>query len=255
MKLKRLKQCVVLLLVQGTLVFPVYAAEQETSEIINLAINDKIRRLSEKARDVDRKPGEVLKFSLIKPGDHVLEITPGEGYYTALLSRVVAAHGKVFAVDSKRLLEFMPRIRHFFTSYRQRDPRANVEYSIQNLDEMVVADELDQIWMVLYYHDTIWTGENRKAMNDIFFQSLKPGGVLLVIDHHAKPGADDSVTRSLHRVDAEIVMTEIRAAGFLFDAESDVLSHPEDTRTGSVFDSKIRGKTDRFVWRFKKPIQ
>ncbi|WP_395375974.1 class I SAM-dependent methyltransferase [Marinicella sp. W31] len=226
--------------------------EIRSKAIIN-AINAKVRLPSEKMRDTDRKPYEVMKFSLIKPGDHVVEITPGEGYYTALLSRVVGEKGKIHAVDPARAFKALPRIRHFFPNYIKRDPRNNVEYSIQNLDEIQIPENLDQIWMVLYYHDTIWTEENRMAMNAAFFKHLKPGGVFLVIDHYALQGAIDSVTRSLHRIDADIVMSEVQSAGFILDASSDVLAHPEDPRTDSVFELNRRGKTDRFVWRFKKP--
>lgn len=221
--------------------------------VIKTAIADPTRPPEAVLRDVDRKPLQVIEFSKINTGDRVLEIAPGPGYYTALLSRVVGKTGLVYAVDPARVFEFLPRIRQFFQQYQQADTRMNVHYSIQNLDELVVPTQVDQIWMVLFYHDTVWIDENRQQMNKILYESLKPGGYFLLIDHHAGSDFTAADTRSLHRIDADIVMQEITQAGFVLDGRSEVLTNPADLRTSSVFDAELRGKTDRFVWRFRKP--
>jgi len=111
----------------------------------------------------------------------------------------------------------------------------------------------DAMLMILFYHDTYWQEIDRRAMNRAVFDALKPGGLYGIVDHHAEAGSGSRDVKSLHRVDAELVKREILAAGFEFDAESDGLRHPEDDRSANVFDAGIRGRTDRFVFRFRKP--
>ena len=161
--------------------------------------------------------------------------------------------GRVYAVDPERIFEFFPQGRDGFSAYIDSDPRKNVSFSSQFLDDIKIPGEVDQVWMVLYYHDTIWTGEDRAAMNGAFYDMLKPGGVYFVVDHHGLPGAGDGITREWHRMDAATAKAEIEDAGFTLDAISDVLSNPSDPRDDSVFGEERRGKTDRFVWRYVKP--
>lgn len=228
-------------------------AEGTIKSVIAGAVADTTRPADARARDQARKPAEILIFSGIAEGDKIVEITPGGGYYTALLSRVVGDQGHVYAVDPERLFEFFPQGRDMFSDYIESDPRKNVSFSSQFLDDIKIPGEVDQIWMVLYYHDTIWTGEDRVAMNRAFYDMLKPGGVYFLVDHHGLPGAGDGITRELHRMDAATAKVEIEDAGFTLDAISDVLSNPSDPRDDSVFGEERRGKTDRFVWRYVKP--
>jgi len=235
------------------LVLSLSAVAADSGDAIHQAVADTSRGEQARLRDSARRPAEVMKFSGLSSGDVVLEIAPGGGYYTALLSRVVGSGGRIYAVDPERIFEHFPDARKGFPAFMESDPRDNVNYSAQFLDEIDIPEPVDQVWMVLYYHDTIWTGEDRLKMNRAFYDALKPGGVYLLIDHHALAGAEDAVTRELHRMDASIARADIEAAGFVLDAESDILAHPDDPRTDSVFAPERRGKTDRFVWRFRKP--
>ncbi len=216
-------------------------------------INDPTRLSDARERDAVRKPAEILRFSGLQVGNTVVEIAPAGGYYTALVSRVVGPEGEVIAIDPERVFEYFPKGREGFPAYIERDPRDNVTYKTDFLDTVELPAGVDQIWMVLYYHDTIWTGEDRAAMNQRFFDALRTGGTYLVIDHHALTGAPNSVTQELHRGDAAMIRAEIEAAGFILSEESRVLSNPEDPRDDSVFGEVRRGNTDRFVWRFSKP--
>lgn len=182
------------------------------SASIDEAINDPTRLSEARERDAVRKSAEILRFSGLQTGDTVVEIAPAGGYYTALLSRVVGDDGEVLAIDPERVFEYFPKGREGFPAYIERDPRTNVTYRTDFLDRMELPGDVDQIWMVLYYHDTIWTGEDRNAMNQLFFDALRPGGTYLVIDHHAVTGAPDSVTQELHRGDAAMIRAEIRSS-------------------------------------------
>lgn len=228
-------------------------APAPAADFIVAAVNDPTRLADARVRDPYRKPAEILAFSGIRPGDTIVEIAPGGGYYTALLSRVVGPEGTVTAVDSERLHEYMPTLREMYTNFSEADPRANVEYSSQRLDELELPQGVDQVWMVQFYHDTIWLGVDRAKMNAAVFNALKPGGVYLVIDHTALPGTGDAVTKDLHRVDPAVVRAEIEAVGFVRAGTSDVLANAEDPHDDSVFDEARRGQSDRFVWKFIKP--
>lgn len=226
---------------------------QATIKLIESAINDPLRSEESRARDANRKPADILEFSKINIGDKIIEIAPAGGYYTALLSRVVGDSGKIYAVDPERIFEHFPNGREVFPKFISTDPRNNVEYSSQLLDEINVPEKVDQVWMVLYYHDTVWTNENRIKMNRALYDMLKPGGEYIFIDHNALPGADESVTKSLHRMDTAIAKAEIEVTGFFLDETSSLLANPDDPKNISVFSPEIRGKTDRTVWRFVKP--
>jgi predicted methyltransferase len=222
-------------------------------DLVAAAVSDPTRLEDQIARDADRKPAEILRLAGVKPGDKVAEIAPGGGYYTALLSRIVGDDGKIYAVAGARAFPAFPAAKTVFPAYLEKDPRANVVYSAQELDGLSLPEPVDEALMILYYHDTIWSGEDRAKMNKAIFDALKPGGVYLVIDHDALDGAGDGVTKALHRMEKKIVVPEVTAAGFKLEKESDLLRHPEDPRNDSVFDEGRRGKTDRFIYLFRKP--
>lgn len=205
------------------------------------------------ARDADRKPSEVLDFFGIDEGMRVVELMAGRGYYVHMLAQRVGPSGHVYAHNSPFVLK---RFAEKPLSDRLADPAlANVERLDTELDDPRLPEGLDAVMIVIFYHDTYWQEVDRAKMNAAVFAALKPGGVYGVIDHHAEAGSGDRDVKRLHRVDAELVKREIVAAGFELEAESDLLRHPEDDRTINVFDEAIRGKTDRFVYRFRKPTK
>ncbi len=230
-----------------------FSAATASEDAISNAIADPTRLEDHRARDEGRNPAAVLQFAGVKPGDAVADLAAGSGYYTALLSRIVGEEGAVYAIDPERIFESFPEARATFPKFAQDDPRNNISYSVQKFDALTFAAPLDAVVMGLYYHDTIWTGVNRIQMNKAIFDALKPGGVYLVFDHLAPEGAPESVTREHHRMVTGVVKPELEAAGFEFVSESDALAHPDDPRDISVFDETIRGKTDRFIYLFRKP--
>jgi len=217
------------------------------------ALNAPERSAEHKARDSNRRPADVIAFSGIKRGDKIVEIAPASGYYTALLSHVVGPTGHVYGIGPERIFDVFANARNTFPEYAVKDPRANVSYSTARLDEVVLPEGMDQVWMVLYYHDTYWTGENRTEMNKRFYDALRPGGVYYVIDHVGPTDTEDDITKTLHRLDTRHALSEIQAAGFRLDAESVILRNADDPRDVSVFDETWRGRTDRVVWKFEKP--
>lgn len=198
---------------------------------------------NEKGLDASRKPEEVLKFFGVKPGDKVADLMASRGYYTAILSQIVGPKGVVYSAN--------PTVRDE-TRERFKNPLyANVKVLEGDMGSVALPTDgsLDFVLIHLDYHEV--DEPARAAMNKRVFAALKPGGVYGVIDHAAQDGAGDSVRKTLHRIDKNLVVKEVTSAGFALAREGDMLRIPADTHTEVIF--KIRGNTDRFVLLFQKP--
>ena len=232
-------------------------AEPEVS-IYAAALTSESRPEADLAADAARKPDAVLAFFGIQPGDVVLEMWAAGGYYTELLSSVVGPQGKVIAHDNTPSLNFSGEAH----AARHADNRlANVELLRAENNELALeADRFDAVTIVLNYHDVYWSSEQYGWVQiDVppfvaeLYESLKPGGILGIVDHQAEPGSPADTGNTLHRIDSAIVIADLEAAGFVLDGESDVLRSGADDYSVNVFDPAVRGKTDRFVLRFRKP--
>ena len=225
----------------------------EPGQHLTKAVSAADRPEDDKARDAHRKPAEVLAFFGLESGDSVVELMSGSGYYIDILSRAVGPKGKTYAHNSPFVLK---RFAEGPLSKRLENPSLdNVIRLNTELDDPNLPKDIDMVIIVLFYHDTYWQEVDREKMNRAVFDALKPGGVYGVIDHHAQAGSGARDVKTLHRVEAALVKKEIESAGFVFDGESDLLRHPEDTRDYNVFrDARTnRDRTDRFIYRFKKP--
>jgi predicted methyltransferase len=226
------------------------ASISEDSPHIRAALASAKRPAEERARDVDRKPAAILAFSGVAEGQRVADFIPGGGYFTRLFSEAVGASGKVYAlIPPPGAQREEPPIRAVAARYE------NVEVVQQSFTELRVPEPCDVIFTAQNYHDLHLARFNLDwaAVNRQIFAALKPGGVYVVVDHSALPGAEIGVVDTLHRIDQAIVRRELEAAGFVYDGESDALRNPADTRALSVFDPAIRGRTDQFVMRFRRP--
>ena len=203
------------------------------------------------SRDALRKPGEVMDFFGIAPGQQVLELMSGAGYYADQLSRRVGPKGKVYAQNNQFILNLTGKV---FAARLENPELANVQRMDVELDAMELPKGLDAVVMILFYHDTYWMKTDRAAMNRKVFEALKPGGVYGIVDHSAHKGDGTQHVRSLHRVEESLVVEEVKAAGFELAGTSDLLRHAEDKRDYNVFKPPAgRDKTDRFVLKFVKP--
>jgi len=222
------------------------------------AVANPSRPAADVARDAGRKPAAALEFFGIAPGMTVLDMFSGGGYYTEILSYVVGPTGHVVAHSNKAYLNFVGdefKARHA----DQRLPNVAVLMA-ENNELQLDADQFDAILMVLSFHDMFWiSSENgwpeidRPALLAELFAALKPGGILGIIDHQAIPGSPGETGGTVHRIDRAIVVDELTQAGFVLEAESDLLRNPADDHSKGVFDPEIRGKTDRFMLKFRKP--
>lgn len=210
------------------------------------------RSQADRETDIRRKPELLLGFAGVRQGMKVLDMGAGGGYSTELLARAVGPHGVVYAQDSP---DGPPRARERFDQ-RAKDPAMrNVVRVLRSYDDPVPpeARELDLVTFFFAYHDTAFMPVDRAKMNRALFEALKPGGVLVVTDHSAQPGAGTSVAKTLHRIEESTLRREIESAGFKLIEEADFLRNPADLRDAVVF--RPQTPVDEFALKFVKPAQ
>ncbi|HZV85175.1 MAG TPA: hypothetical protein VFF48_09335 [Brevundimonas sp.] len=214
------------------------------------AVADPRRLPEEVARDPLRKPAEMLEAMRLHEGAVIADIRPEEGYFTRLFAPVVGPSGHVYAFVPNQT---SARENAFGDTLATTYP--NVSRVTGALETMSFDRPLDIVFMGEEYHDfTIPRfGVDVERMNAAVFAALKPGGLYVILDHQAAAGAGISVAGTLHRIEAAELRRQVEAAGFVFDGESDAVRVPADDLTLSVFDEAIRGRSDRFVYRFRKP--
>jgi len=224
------------------------------SPTIKAALDSSARPTADILRDPTRHPGELLTFAGIKPGMKVADFIMGGGYFTRILSGVVGQKGHVYAYQPAEFIAFRPAYGTEQTA--AVTGRANVTPLSMKLGEIAFPEKLDAIVTVQNYHDLhlkFGGTELAGAVGKRLFDALKPGGVLLVVDHVANADPGFAVPDTLHRIDPAAARAEIEKAGFRFVGESSLLRDPADPHSANVFDPSIRGKTDQFVYLFKKP--
>jgi len=229
------------------------------SPAITAAVADAGRPAKDVAQDASRKPAELVEFARIKPGDTVMDVWPGGGYWTRIFSKVVGPKGKVYAYVPAEIAGFKNDPVGIAKAVAAEPGRGNVEEVTDPLATPPPAQfqgVLDVAWTFENYHDlhdSFMKGADVDGFNRAVFALLKPGGYYVIVDHAAPAGSGLSHTEDIHRIDPAAAKAEVEKAGFVFDGESRVLANPDDPKTALVFDPSIRGKTDRFAYRFRKP--
>lgn len=234
---------------------PAYAADA-VPPAISAAVADGARPDADKQRDADRKPAEVVAFSGMKPGDKVADLLPGGGYFTRIFAKVVGPKGKVYATVPTEMLKSRPTAADGMKKLIAEPAYSNVAVHAVALQDFTAPEPLDIVWTSLNYHDmqTPLLGPLRMgSYNKAVFNALKPGGIYIVIDHAAAKGSGSRDAESLHRIDPDAVKAEVTGVGFVLVEESELLKHEADDHTTRVFDSGIRGKTDQFILKFRRP--
>jgi predicted methyltransferase len=209
---------------------------------------------SDADRQIDqrREPAKMLAFTGVKEGMKVLDMEANAGYSTELLARAVGATGKVYAQDPASIIEL--HVKDKFDNRAKSPAMKNVVHVIRDFDDPIPSDvsNLDLITFFFAYHDVTYLPVDRARMNQKMFAALKPGGLLVVADHSAKPGTGTTVAKTLHRIDEATLRQEIEAAGFKLVDEGNFLHHPEDPRDVPVFHPAV--PVDEFVLKFQKPV-
>ena len=235
------------LIATATVALAAGALRAAPSAEILAAVADKGRPEADTARDENRKPAEMLDFAGVTPGQTVVDLLPGAGYFTRIFSKAVGPDGMVFAFEPPS------ETRPSRVGPLAADPQyVNITVVAKGVVAFAIPAKADLIWTSQNYHDLKNNDDvDPVAFNKAVHDALKPGGVYIVLDHAANAGALDA-TSTLHRVDPAVVRQEVEAAGFKYVGESTVLRNPQDDRTTGVFETSIRGRTDKFIYKFIK---
>ncbi len=244
-----------LTLLAATVLAPCAMAEAPPGAI-DQALADTARPASDRAQDADRHAAEVLAFADIHRGDTVVDLMPGNGYYTRLFSQLVGPRGHVYAVQATEMDKVEPDGLKTLRGFAGKAPYGNVKVLVQPIDKLHLPTRVDLVWTSRNYHDLhdkFMGPANVEAVNRAVFRALKSGGCYVVLDHAAAAGSGLAHTEDQHRIDPAQVTREITAVGFRAASASDVLSNPDDPHTAAVFDPSVRGHTDQFLLSFRKP--
>jgi predicted methyltransferase len=244
------------LLLAAAFVLPLGAVQAAPADVA-AAVSAPGRPATATALDAGRHPAEVLRFGGLRQGDRALDLYTDSGYYGEIMARAVGPRGSVLGWNPGE-----------FTQGDTRTEQAAVHQRSPNFVTLITpasaftlpAQAFDFAMIHLNYHDTYYENARARYRMDpeaflrTVFQSLKPGGTIVVVDHVANAGGDTrQVVNQLHRIDPAAVRADFERAGFVFDGELSLLRNPEDDHSKLVFDASIRGRTDRIVYRFRRP--
>jgi len=233
------------------------AVHAGAKDAYDAAVAHEGRSAADVKRDALDHPAEILRLTGIKPGMRVADVLAGDGYYSELVSYLVGPAGKVLMINNAAFDHWSDGRRQARLSGGRL---GNVEHDTLDLNHMnLAAASLDAVLLVKVYHDLYWVDSegvwptiDTGAVLDQLARALKPGGVLLLVDHSAKAGTGNTAATSLHRIDENYAIQDFESRGFKAVAHSELLRRPDDTRDLLSYDGPAVGKTDRFVLVFRK---
>ena len=242
-----------LLLGAASLAAPAFAAPRDYAA----AVSPKGRDAKQVALDAGRHPAEILDFLGLKRGSEVLDLLAGEGYYSQIMGRFVGPKGHILAFEPTQFSDGDSKPK--WAALAKLQP--NVAFMSVPWEQLMFApNSFDFTLVHLNYHDFYWSSEKYKlpvtdpaAHLAMLFRATKPGGIVGVVDHVGRAGDTRAIVDKVHRIDPEVIKADFAKAGFALEAESDLLRVPSDDLDKLVFDPAVRGKTDRVVYRFRKP--
>ncbi len=220
--------------------------------VANPARSDELRALDE-----SRKPAETLAFLGLKPGMDAADLMTGGGYWAQIMARVVGPEGSVTAFEPSQFYAGEGKTK--LDTLAAASPGVTVSsYPFEAFAPP--AKSFDFAIINMSYHDLYWESAKYgigKTDPDAYLRGLyaamRPGGVVGVIDHVGVGSDTRALVDKMHRIDPAVVRADFARAGFRLEAQSSLLANPADDHTLGVFDKAIRGKTDRFLYKFVKP--
>jgi predicted methyltransferase len=219
-------------------------------DYVRQAVASKDRPEAAVARDANRKPAELLALSGVKPGDRVVEFAAFGQYFTKMISDIVGPKGMVYMYDLPYTEARSGAASRTFVA-----AHPNTRYELVDYNAVELAQNIDVVFNVLYYHDLPLNKIDVAVLNAKILKALKPGGIFFIVDHNAAPGSGMRDTEKLHRIDPAVIKAEVLKAGFELVEESRLLAYPTDDHTQMVFSPGLRGMTDQAVFKFRKPAR
>ena len=230
----------------------------EPANVAAAAANASARSEANLKLDESRKPAELLSFLGLERGARVIDMFGANRYWAEIISPAIGPEGQLIVWQPTQFMNDKRKAE--FAEFAARAGNAAL-ISTPFEAPMIGTNTYDFMIMNLDYHDVYWQSAERKIVRmepdawlKVLHAAMKPGAVVGIVDHAANPGGDTrEVVEKLHRIDPAVVRADFERAGFVLEAESGLLRNPADDRSINVFDDKIRGKTDRFVFKFRKP--
>ncbi len=229
----------------------------DAADAYDAAVANRARSAADLKRDALDHPADILRLSGIKPGMQIADVLAGDGYYSELASYVVGPSGRILMINNAAFDHWSEGP---LQARLMSNRLANVEHRTIDLDRMnLKGASLDAVFLIKVYHDLywidpegVWPKVDAGGVLDQLARALKPGGVLVLVDHSAKAGSGNSVASTLHRIDETYAIQDFESHGFKVLAKSDVLRRPDDARDQLSYKGPATGKTDRFVVVFRK---
>ncbi|HET7174771.1 MAG TPA: methyltransferase [Gammaproteobacteria bacterium] len=253
-------------LVVGTLAFMVFspvfdagAADPAVPAYVTAALAAPERQAGAAADyDYERHTAAIMTFIGVKPGQKVVELLPGGGYWTKVFSGIVGPSGHVYTIWADGYQQYVENSYARWQKLVATPTYSNVSLLRQADADFKVPEAVDVVFTNQNYHDyhdKFMGPVDMGAFDKKVFDALKPGGLFVVIDNVAPAGSGFADTDTIHRVDPEAVKKEVDSAGFVFDGESDALKNTADTHLLMSYEPPMAGHNDQFIFRFKKPMQ
>ena len=234
------------------------ASEQATSIAAAVAREDRPEDV--RALDESRKPVETLAFLGLEAGMDAADILPGNGYWSEIMAHVVKPEGSVTAL---RAVNFGTSERNYqiWQAVEARAPGIlqafyqfeHFSYDPESFDFAITNLNYHDLYVVSERFDISLTDPDEFTRG--LYAAMRPGGIVGIIDHVGPEGDTRAIVETTHRIAPSVVIADMKRAGFEFVGQSDLLANPDDDHTQSVFSPDIRGKTDRFLLKFRKPAE
>jgi predicted methyltransferase len=255
--MRKSKMMMLVLALSAASVTAISAAVAAPADVAGAVANSAARTADNVKLDESRKPAEVLQFLGLESGMQAVDLFGGNRYWAEIMAPAVGPRGHVTVWEPTQFYDKDSQEK--FAAFQQKTP--NTHLIVSPFEAMTLpANAYDFMMINLNYHDVYWESAKfgvKRMDPDQFlktvFASMKPGGIVGVIDHVGNPGDTRATVEKFHRIDPAVVKADFERAGFTLEAESDLLRNPADDHSLLVFDPKIRGKTDRFVYKFRKP--
>lgn len=272
---KRTHHVLTLLLMAAAVMGVAQAAHDPLAE----AVASSARTPKFVARDKYRHPLQTLRFFGLRPDQTVVEIWPAGGWYMEILAPYVRDHGKYYgAIEAPEAPGASKEAQDDAASLRKKiaggparfDKVVLTDLQPPQMTEICPPGTADVVLTFRNVHNWIDKG-TQQAQFAAFFKALRPGGILGVVEHRAKPGTTLEETKKSGYVEEAYVKKLATDAGFRFEAGSPVNNNPKDTKdypegvwtlppTLALKDKDRErylaiGESDRMTLRFVKPRQ
>ena len=241
-----------------TLLAAPLSAKSAVHSPIAAAVSSSSRSADNVKLDESRKPAQVLEFLGLKRGMNVLDLFGANAYWAEIMAPAVGPKGQVTVWEPTQF--YKDTAKKSFADFMAKQPNVSIVSSPFEAPDLP-KNYADFVMLNLNYHDTYWQSDKYgiprmepAAFLKAVYAAMKPGATIGVIDHVANPNSDTRATvEKLHRIDPNVVKADFKRAGFVFAGSNNLLRNPADNHALLVFDPQIRGKTDRFIFKFKKP--